>query len=213
MKKNHDYLLYDLIEDESFEDLQKSKSDEKDRALRRRKNAIKAKRRRMKIVSHPGSNRKIYPGNAGWLSNSGSYVVYPKNSQRQKYLKKQTHKNAQTKTTKTTKAPLKFNDAKTEFLQVNNLDEKSLFFLSNVVKTDVNNIHKRWQGVIDFKDLPILENGAQVMRKADLRAFVLSGETTRVWASGLTRFSRNPDSFVVNSSQGGGFKDTWVLSR
>lgn len=69
------------------------------------------------------------------------------------------------------------------------------------------------QEVIDFKDLPILENGEQVMRKADLRAFVLSGETTRVWASGLTRFSRNPDSFVVNSSQGGGFKDTWIMSR
>ena len=69
------------------------------------------------------------------------------------------------------------------------------------------------QEVIDFLDLPILENGETVMRKADLRAFVLTGETTKVWASGLTRFSRNPDSFVVNSSQGGGFKDTWVLSR
>lgn len=69
------------------------------------------------------------------------------------------------------------------------------------------------QEVIDFKDLPIMEGEEQVMRKADLRAFVLSGETTRVWASGLTRFSRNPDSFVVNSSQGGGFKDTWVLSQ
>lgn len=69
------------------------------------------------------------------------------------------------------------------------------------------------QEVIDFKDLPIIEGGETVMRKADLRAFVLSGETTRVWASGLTRFSRNPDSFVVNSSQGGGFKDTWVQSR
>ena len=69
------------------------------------------------------------------------------------------------------------------------------------------------QEVIDFLDLPILENGETVMRKADLRAFVLTGETTKVWASGLTRFSRDPDSFVVNSSQGGGFKDTWVLSR
>lgn len=69
------------------------------------------------------------------------------------------------------------------------------------------------QEVIDFCDLPIFEGGEKVMRKADLRAFVLSGEKTRVWASGLTRFSRNPDSFVVNSSQGGGFKDTWVLSR
>ncbi len=70
------------------------------------------------------------------------------------------------------------------------------------------------QEVIDFYDLDILdgENG-KVPRKADLRAFVLTGRTTKVWASGLTRFSRNPDSFIVNSSQGGGFKDTWVLSR
>ena len=70
------------------------------------------------------------------------------------------------------------------------------------------------QEVIDFLDLKIMdEDGALVPRKADLRAFVLSGETTKVWPSGLTRFSRNPDSFVVNSSQGGGFKDTWVLSQ
>ena len=69
------------------------------------------------------------------------------------------------------------------------------------------------QEVIDFIDLDIMEGDVPVPRKADLRAFVLSGKDTRVWASGLTRFSRNPDSFVVNSSQGGGFKDTWVLSR
>ena len=59
------------------------------------------------------------------------------------------------------------------------------------------------QEVIDFYDLDILdENGTKVPRKADLRAFVLTGRTTKVWASGLTRFSRNPDSFIVNSSQG-----------
>ena len=71
------------------------------------------------------------------------------------------------------------------------------------------------QEVIDFIDLPIIDEDGitEVERKADLRAFVLSGEKTVVWPSGLTRFSRNPDSFVVNSSQGGGFKDTWVLSR
>ena len=70
------------------------------------------------------------------------------------------------------------------------------------------------QEVIDFYDLDILDkNGTKIPRKADLRAFVLTGRTTKVWASGLTRFSRNPDSFIVNSSQGGGFKDTWVLSR
>lgn len=69
------------------------------------------------------------------------------------------------------------------------------------------------QEVIDFIDLEVLDGDKSVYRKADLRAFVLTGKTTKVWASGLTRFSRNPDSFVVNSSQGGGFKDTWVLSR
>ncbi|MGN1378666.1 MAG: circularly permuted type 2 ATP-grasp protein [Dorea sp.] len=69
------------------------------------------------------------------------------------------------------------------------------------------------QEVIDFQDLDILEGDDMVPRKADLRAFVLSGKETKVWASGLTRFSRKADSFVVNSSQGGGFKDTWVLSR
>ena len=70
------------------------------------------------------------------------------------------------------------------------------------------------QEVIDFQDLPIMDQGQKVERKADLRAFVLSGAAeTLVWPSGLTRFSRNPDSFIVNSSQGGGFKDTWILSR
>ena len=70
------------------------------------------------------------------------------------------------------------------------------------------------QEVVDFQDLPIVEGEGQVERKADLRAFVLTGaEETVVWPSGLTRFSRNPDSFIVNSSQGGGFKDTWILSH
>lgn len=74
---------------------------------------------------------------------------------------------------------------------------------------------RRWiaQEVIDFKDLEILEGDELVWRKADLRAFVVSGNETKVWRSGLTRFSRNPDSFVVNSSQGGGFKDTWVMTE
>ena len=69
------------------------------------------------------------------------------------------------------------------------------------------------QEVIDFQDLDIMENGEVIPRKADLRAFVLMADEPLVWKSGLTRFSRNPDSFIVNSSQGGGFKDTWVLSQ
>ncbi len=69
------------------------------------------------------------------------------------------------------------------------------------------------QEVIDFKCLPTYIGGELVPRKADLRAFVLSGAKTSVWPSGLTRYSRIEGSAVVNSSQGGGFKDTWVLSR
>lgn len=75
---------------------------------------------------------------------------------------------------------------------------------------------RRWiaQEVIDFKDLEVLDaEGNSSMRKADLRAFVVSGKETKVWASGLTRYASNPNSFVVNSSQGGGFKDTWVMNR
>ena len=75
---------------------------------------------------------------------------------------------------------------------------------------------RRWiaQEVVDFIDLDIIdETGNPSPRKCDLRAFVISGKETKVWKSGLTRFSRNPDSFVVNSSQGGGFKDTWILEK
>ena len=74
---------------------------------------------------------------------------------------------------------------------------------------------RRWiaQEVINFIDLDIMDGDATVKRKSDFRAFVLSGKQTTVWPSGLTRFTRDPKSFVVNSSQGGGFKDTWVLAK
>lgn len=91
------------------------------------------------------------------------------------------------------------------------LTKEKLEDLAQVIRTEPRRFIA--QEVIDFIDLGIVEGDHEVPRKADLRAFVLAGEKTRVWPSGLTRFSRNPDSFVVNSSQGGGFKDTWVLSQ
>jgi len=48
-------------------------------------------------------------------------------------------------------------------------------------------------------------------RHVDLRPFVLSGNTTRIVPGGLTRVALREGSLVVNSSQGGGTKDTWVL--
>ncbi len=92
------------------------------------------------------------------------------------------------------------------------MDEKTLADWRNRIKTESRRFIL--QEVINFIDLPIMDENESVYRKADLRAFVVSSASdTKVWHSGLTRFSRVPNSFVVNSSQGGGFKDTWVLSR
>lgn len=52
--------------------------------------------------------------------------------------------------------------------------------------------------MIDFQDLDIMDDFFVVPRKADLRAFVLMAEEPLVWKSGLTRFSRNPDSIISN---------------
>ena len=57
------------------------------------------------------------------------------------------------------------------------------------------------------------ETGQMSPRKCDLRAFVVTGKNTHVWYSGLTRYSSIPGQMIVNSSQGGGFKDTWVLAK
>jgi uncharacterized circularly permuted ATP-grasp superfamily protein len=50
-------------------------------------------------------------------------------------------------------------------------------------------------------------------RHIDLRPFVLTGARTEVFPGGLTRVALRRGSFVVNSSQGGGSKDTWVLEE
>ena len=55
------------------------------------------------------------------------------------------------------------------------------------------------------------ENGAFAGRHIDLRPYILYGEKITVNPGGLTRVALRPGSLVVNSSQGGGSKDTWVL--
>jgi uncharacterized circularly permuted ATP-grasp superfamily protein len=45
----------------------------------------------------------------------------------------------------------------------------------------------------------------------DLRPYVLTGSDVRLVAGGLTRVALREGSLVVNSSQGGGVKDTWVV--
>ena len=55
--------------------------------------------------------------------------------------------------------------------------------------------------------------GGLEARCVDLRPFVLLDEQPWIVPGGLTRVAASPDTLVVNSSQGGGSKDTWVLSR
>jgi uncharacterized circularly permuted ATP-grasp superfamily protein len=69
------------------------------------------------------------------------------------------------------------------------------------------------QPTLDLSTAPTLDkSGALMPRHVDLRPFVLSSpDGVRVAPGGLTRVALKPGSLVVNSSQGGGTKDTWVL--
>ena len=69
------------------------------------------------------------------------------------------------------------------------------------------------QPTLALSTAPTLIDGEIVPRHVDLRPFVLSGKETSVIPGGLTRVALVKDSLVVNSSQGGGTKDTWVLER
>ena len=69
------------------------------------------------------------------------------------------------------------------------------------------------QPTLSLSAAPVLTDTGLAPRHVDLRPFVVSGATTRMVPSGLSRVALREGSLVVNSSQGGGVKDTWVLSR
>jgi len=60
--------------------------------------------------------------------------------------------------------------------------------------------------------VPTLVGDGLEGRHVDLRPYVLHGADVYVLPGGLTRVALKKGSFVVNSSQGGGTKDTWVLA-
>jgi uncharacterized circularly permuted ATP-grasp superfamily protein len=68
------------------------------------------------------------------------------------------------------------------------------------------------QPTLALSRAPVIAGDHFEGRHVDLRPFVLFGEDVFVLAGGLTRVALRPGSLVVNSSQGGGSKDTWVLS-
>lgn len=67
------------------------------------------------------------------------------------------------------------------------------------------------QELIEFYDEECYLNKELHARKADFRAYVVVGEDVKVWQCGLTRYALEAGNYLVNSSQGGGFKDTWIM--
>ena len=69
------------------------------------------------------------------------------------------------------------------------------------------------QPTLDLSTVPSLAGGTVGPRHVDLRPYCLVGKQMRLVPGGLTRVALREGSLVVNSSQGGGVKDTWVLSE
>lgn len=67
------------------------------------------------------------------------------------------------------------------------------------------------QPTLSLSTCPTMVEAGIAPRHIDLRPFVLSGSEVQMVAGGLTRVALKDGSLVVNSSQGGGTKDTWVL--
>ena len=67
------------------------------------------------------------------------------------------------------------------------------------------------QPTLSLSTCPTYVDKGIAPRHIDLRPFVLSGKTVRMVPGGLTRVALKEGSLVVNSSQGGGTKDTWIL--
>ena len=69
------------------------------------------------------------------------------------------------------------------------------------------------QPTLSFSCAPCFIDGSVEPRHIDLRPYISVGEKSTLVPGGLTRVALRRGSLVVNSSQGGGSKDTWVLRR
>lgn len=79
----------------------------------------------------------------------------------------------------------------------------------NLIRRDPRNYMA--QPMLTLSTAPTLVDNHVEPRHLDLRPFILSGSTTKVTMGGLTRVALRKGSTVVNSSQGGGSKDTWIV--
>ena len=87
--------------------------------------------------------------------------------------------------------------------------KRELAQLRKLVKANPDNFIS--QPMVDLSVAPTLAGGSIQPRHVDLRPFAVTGRDTWVLPGGLTRVAMKKGSLVVNSSQGGGSKDTWVL--
>lgn len=81
--------------------------------------------------------------------------------------------------------------------------------LRRKLKSDPDNFIS--QPIVNLSVCPTLTRTGVEPRHVDLRPFAVTGESTWVLPGGLTRVALRRGSLIVNSSQGGGSKDTWVL--
>jgi uncharacterized circularly permuted ATP-grasp superfamily protein len=87
--------------------------------------------------------------------------------------------------------------------------KKELEDFSHKLRTRPNNYIA--QPTLALSTTPILTEKGLAPRHVDLRPFVLVSDRVRITPGGLTRVALKEGSLVVNSSQGGGTKDTWIL--
>jgi uncharacterized circularly permuted ATP-grasp superfamily protein len=88
-------------------------------------------------------------------------------------------------------------------------DERNAF--AEKIRSDPRNFIA--QPVVELSQHPSLIDDHFEGRRIDLRPYILFGEKPIVMPGGLTRVALKKGSLVVNSSQGGGSKDTWVLEE
>ena len=82
---------------------------------------------------------------------------------------------------------------------------------ARLIKADPRNYIA--QPTLGISTVPSLARGQLEPRHVDLRPFILSGAEMKVTTGGLTRVAMRKSSLVVNSSQGGGSKDTWIVEN
>lgn len=89
-------------------------------------------------------------------------------------------------------------------------EEEIALFKQKICKTPLQYIA---QPTIKLSRAPAFQNGRFYPCHVDLRVYVMKGEDCYVLPGGLSRVALEEGSLVVNSSQGGGAKDTWILKE